>query len=263
MEPAVNLTASIEQLALGELSPAEGAQIVLKGLGEGRERLREEIYLALRSCVWKALDGRRRDEDLNAWMEVVSRAASRIGEDLSPRLEAFVELLQISSMSAGVERSRDPLEGRHARRFLVILREANGRMAKKGLMRATRLKGSTLTQAMAPLIDRGLVAREITGREVEYLLTREGRAEIDRREPVLPGPNVIMTDLQLAEKYVKRGRVELLPGKVVAFGGMKLVDCYPNISAPEPAFGNAYALRADPTDLLSRHDRTKARELVA
>ena len=201
----------IEQLALGELSPEEGAKLVR--LMATKEELHEELYLALRSCVWKALDSRRRDAELNAWMEVVSRAASRFADNLSSRLEGFVELLQISSMVAEVERRRDPLDGRHARKMLVVLREVNGPMAKKQLMRVLHLKGSTLTQAVAPLLNHGWIKRESVGREVEYSLTPDGLKVIDQREPRIPDPDILMDELKLAKKYHSHGLVAVMTAK--------------------------------------------------
>ena len=209
---------SVEQLALGELSPAEGAQVLRKGLAKDGPRVREELYLAVRSCVWKALDAHRRDPELNAWMEVITRAAPKLGKELEPKVRAFVELLQISSMAAEVERRRDPLESKHARRFLVVLRAARGRMAKRILMQRMKLKGSTLTQAMAPLIDRGLVSRVTVGREVEYALTREGRAQINRLEPIQSTPEARLAQLDLRRKYVKRVSTAHAQGLVIAYG---------------------------------------------
>lgn len=214
----------IEQLALGELSPEEGAKLVR--LMAEKEELHEELYLALRSCVWKALDSRRRDAELNAWMEVVSRAASRFADKLSSRLEGFVELLQISSMVAEVERRRDPLEGKHTRKMLVILRKVGKPIAKKRLMEVMRLKGSTLTQAIAPLLDRGWVKRETIGREVQYRLTLEGLSVINQREPEAPDPETMMKRLRLARKYrrltkadvIASGRAKAMqPSLVVSF----------------------------------------------
>ena len=50
MEIGMTRAEQIEQLALGELSPEEGAKLVR--LMAAKEELHEELYLALRSCVW-------------------------------------------------------------------------------------------------------------------------------------------------------------------------------------------------------------------
>lgn len=252
---------SVEQLALGELSPAEGAQVLRKGLAKDGPLIREELYLAVRSCVWKALDAHRRDPELNAWMEVIARAAPKLGKELEPKLRAFVELLQISSMAAEVERRRNPLESKHARRFLVILRASKGRMAKRALMERMKLKGSTLTQAMAPLIDRGLVARVTVGREVEYALTREGRAQINRLESTQSTPEARLAHLDLWKKYVKRAWSPHAQGLVIAYGvheeqGTAMVVEKAN------SFSNAYALRVDQPEQVMMVETDRPKELV-
>lgn len=253
---------SVEQLALGELSPAEGAQVLRKELTKDGPRVREELYLAVRSCVWKALDAHRRDPELNAWIEVIARAAPKLGMELEPKVRAFVELLQISSMAAEVERRRDPLENKHARRFLVILRAARGRIAKRILMQRMKLKGSTLTQAMAPLIDRGLVSRVTVGREVEYALTREGRAQINRLEPIQSTPEVRLAQLDLRRKYVKRTLPVHAPGLVIAYGVHEEQGAA-KVLEKANSFTNAYSLNVDQPERAIVIEANRSKELVS
>lgn len=230
---------SIEQLSHGELTPSEGMAIVKQAFAAKAARTKYELYVALRSFVWKALEARRRDDEIDAWADLITRASGKMDGDFSAKLIAYVELLQMSAMAAETEKAHKPLESRHARKISSILRHAPGPVSKKRIKTAMNLKDSTLTQIMAPLIDFGLVERRMVGREAEYELTAKGRADVDEINSV--------RQHRVPDNHFKPGIVRITHhGNLAHYHPRLLVAPFPEPKTTgmieSPSFGETYSI---------------------
>lgn len=179
----MSMAIALEDLALGEVTLKEGAATVNLALRNLDEAGACDLYEALRAWIWKALEARRRDDELSGWMDLFSRASSRIevhSRDLATKLEGFMELLQASIMTASAGTGRDALQRKHAKDVLRKIYRSGGRMRKASIMQSLTMKGPNLSRVMAPLQDDGFVVREIEGRDAFYRLTMKGN------EAVLP-----------------------------------------------------------------------------
>lgn len=177
MEKTMSMAIALEDLALGEVTLDEGAKVVGSCLSKLDLEIAHGLYQALRSWTWKALEARRRDDELSGWMDLLSRASTRIeshSRDLAVKLEGFMELLHASIMTAGAGAQRNPLEKKHAKQVLRIIYRGGGRVRRKRLMTTLALKAPNLSRVMTPLLDDGFVMREVEGREVFYRLTMKG-----------------------------------------------------------------------------------------
>jgi predicted transcriptional regulator len=214
METTMSLAIALEDLALGEVTLEEGATVVGSILSRLDERSSHDLYEALRSWVWKTLEARRRDDELSGWMDLFSRASSRIenhSKELSIKIEGFMELLHTSVMTAGAAAERDPLERKHVKQALRIIYRGNGRVRRKQLMDALGLKAPNLSRVMTPLQDDGFVMREVMGREIFYRLTMKGYEaalplvahEAIRRTSVPGIPTMKMAPFELGNVIVK------------------------------------------------------------
>lgn len=173
----MSMAVALEDLALGEVTLAQGTETVTAVLSKLEDHSICALYEALRSWTWKTLEARRRDDELSGWLDLFSRVSSllhdRAGE-LATKLEAFIELLQASIMTAGAAERRDPLTRKHVKEILRSIYIGGGRIQRKHLLYLLRLKDANLSRVMATLQDDGLVVREIEGREVFYRLTMKG-----------------------------------------------------------------------------------------
>lgn len=169
---------TLEDVALGEITSKEGADVVRRALGSRDDRQDFEVYSALRSWLWKTLRSRRSDEELDDWFAVFSYAASELEDSTTKygvKLEGFMELLRASVAQAVLEENSKPLERKHASAILAHAMACGGRIRRSDLLKALQFKPANLTRVMAPLLDQGFIAREVMGREVDYRLTEKGR----------------------------------------------------------------------------------------
>lgn len=162
-----------------------------KGISALPETLDESsaanLYLALRSWTWKALDQRRRDDELRGWVDLIRRARLRVGRSSwrYHQLETLAELLAESVAVAVRLPVSDVLSLRHAREILMAIRAHKAqRMTKKRLMKTLDLQQSNLWRVINHLCAAGLVESQIQGRERSYALSRLGmqEAEVIARE---------------------------------------------------------------------------------
>lgn len=204
----------LENLALGEVTLEEGSKTVRAVLAHLDASSAADLYEALRSWTWKTLEARRRDDELSGWMDMFSRASSHIetiSRDLAIKIEAFIELLQASVMTAAVAADRDPLARKHVRSAMACIYHAQGRIRRRELMDHLGLKAPNLSRVMTPLQDDGYVMREVDGREIFYRLTIKGRhaaAAIVARESL-----VVQVVSRRTEELTKIVNIVPLAGK--------------------------------------------------
>jgi DNA-binding MarR family transcriptional regulator len=206
----MDVSLELENLALGDVTLEEGVASLTALLGQLDESLAESLYAALRSWTWKALEARRRDDELAGWMELIGRVGANIRE-FSPnnaiKLEGFLELLYASVMTAAAATQRNPLDRKHVRDALVSIRQSGGRMRRADLLEMMALKKANLSRVMTPLQDDGYVAREVQGREIFYGLTLKGVeavANVDVKygsDPLQPDSRVSLFSESLVERF--------------------------------------------------------------
>lgn len=173
----MNLALALEDISLGEANLDDASRTVEALLGAVDDRKAHELFDALRSWVWKALDTRRRDEDLLAWVEMFGKTASFLEDEwpyLGLKLEAYADLIQMSVMRAGARRGRDLLRMKHVRDVLEAIQKTHGVRQRKTLRTALGVSDPNLVRIVSPMIDEGYITREENGREVSYRLTEKG-----------------------------------------------------------------------------------------
>lgn len=92
----------LEEVALGELSADEAHKAIRPLLLELDERNAQRIYSVLRTWVWKALNSRRRDDELRDWYDLLQNLASYIGNDYKAQAERIRVLYELIYESISV-----------------------------------------------------------------------------------------------------------------------------------------------------------------
>lgn len=173
----------LEALVDRDVSVDEALALVARLPRSLDERQAGRLYRAFRAWTWRALDGRRRDEDLREWAELIRRARVRIkgSPERQRQLETLAELIAESLAVAVRLPIEEVLAKRHAPETLLALHAADGgQMSKQRLMRALGVEQSNLWRVMKLLQPTGLVESERHGRETLYRLSRAGLAEAER-----------------------------------------------------------------------------------
>lgn len=175
----MSIDIALEDIAIGEADLAAASRTVAACLKQVDEDSAHELYGALRAWLWKTLEARRRDEELEGWLELFARVSSHLSTrwvTLATKLDGFAELLQASIMLASVSHRRDLMTRKHVREMLSTIYGAGGRLPRQSLVQSLGLKDANLTRVAAPLHDEGWIQREVVGREVFYRLTEKGKA---------------------------------------------------------------------------------------
>jgi len=138
-----------------------------------------------RAWVWKALNYRRRDQELRDWHDILKRVQARLrhSEGAAAQIKLIADLVYESVAVSERRASERPLERRHAKELLTLLRDApEQQLSKRVLMAKLRIKDANLWRLANILIEADLVTRTNHGREAVYTLTHEGLREINRQD---------------------------------------------------------------------------------
>lgn len=136
-----------------------------------------DLVDALRSWTWKAVDRRRRDDELGEWVSIMNRVEAFLPEgsvELAARVQLLVELLHESIAVAELPRESAPLGRKHLAGIISTLSSRGGWTSKNDLMSDHAIRPANTTRLMSHLADLGLVSQRSEGREVFYRLTGEG-----------------------------------------------------------------------------------------
>jgi hypothetical protein len=139
------MTVTLDDIARGDARPAE-ARVALAGiLAKLTPETAQQVYTALRAWVWKALNGRRRDQELREWFDLLKRIGAYLAREhktQSERLRVLHELIYESISVSEVLPLRDVLKRRHVREVLVLLCEAPiGQLSRAQIAARLRLAG--------------------------------------------------------------------------------------------------------------------------
>jgi predicted transcriptional regulator len=169
---------ALERIETGEASPKEARATISDILKEGSSKSYQKLYGALGSWLWKAIDSRRRDDELREWFDIFRRTSAAIADTepaYAERLHAFYDLLQTSITTSKMMSVEDVLKREHVRNVIRLLGAAEGRPTEKSVIaRHVGLKPSNLTRVLNMMTDARLVERTSYGRHAQFCLTREG-----------------------------------------------------------------------------------------
>lgn len=176
----MNINRRLEEIQIGEADLDSARQTIAMLLAPGKlsNRSAADVTDALEAWTWRALRDRRSDADLPGWLELILSAGARVNEGDAiggAALKTFGRLVRRSLDHAAKIDPAAVVARKHAKEILRALSTANGASSRAALRARLGLKEANLTRVMAPLIDLGLVTRQIEGREVSYGLTDEGR----------------------------------------------------------------------------------------
>ena len=170
--------ATLDDIALGDVEPAQARAALSKALQDGDARMMQQAYVALRAWVWKALDGRRRDPELREWFDIFKRVAAFVRTKdvaLAERVVALHELVHESIAVSDRLPVEEILQRRHVRKVLAMLMLVpGGRLDRTEIGRRLGLKQGNLTRVLNMVTEAGLAERTAHGKQAEFQLTRAG-----------------------------------------------------------------------------------------
>lgn len=181
----MKLSAGLQAVAMGEASLQDASTAIRGALRSAEPKDVSGILYALRSWVFRALRSRVRHDELGDWIDLLSKVSAQLEGGVATKIEAYLELLQMSSARADAEEALDPLRGRHALAVMRCLHLAGRGVHKSELMSELRLKQANLSHVMSPLVDAGLVHSGMVGKHRVYRLTPSGRQLAEERMPAL------------------------------------------------------------------------------
>jgi predicted transcriptional regulator len=177
---------TLEKIELGEASASEARLVVSELLKEGSDTSYARLYSALGAWLWKALDGRRRDDELRQWFDIVRRASAALSTRnaaYAERLRAFYDLLEMSIATSEVADASEILNRQHVVAILKLLQAAGERpLEKAAIARELGLKPANLSRILHMMANARLVERTTYGKEAHFCMTRDGATALAKRE---------------------------------------------------------------------------------
>jgi predicted transcriptional regulator len=170
---------SLDSIALGEATPDEaraaiGAALQPSATPDAVER----VYTVLRTFVWKALDGRRRDGELRAWFDILRRTRAFLAEShplQAERLHVLHDMLRESINASEVLSAEDVMRRSHVRHILAVMRDdAAGPIDRATIGQRVDLKQANLSRILNMMSSAGLIERTSYGKQAFFQLTRSG-----------------------------------------------------------------------------------------
>ena len=164
------------------MSPSEVWAVLRPYLDTDDHRIAADAYGSIRSWTWKALDRRRRDDELREWVDLLTRAQAFFSArfvELGAKFEALSELIHESIAVGELGVADDPFRRKHVSRIMHTLEERSSDWLDRAvLMKTLDLKPANVTRLMALVIDMGWVEQSMVGREAKYRLSSGGSAKM-------------------------------------------------------------------------------------
>ncbi|CAA7624387.1 winged helix-turn-helix domain-containing protein [Magnetospirillum sp. UT-4] len=184
----MNALLDFDKIALGDAKPAEARAILRAALEQGSTEAIQRAYTALRSWVWKTLDGRRRDDELHDWFDILKATQARLehtGRVEAERLRVLQELIDESIAVAQVRSAEAVIRRPHVMDILLQLRNngSEGRMGRDRIGARLNLRQANLSRILGMMVAAGLIEREPYGKYAAFRLTRTGMAEVNKAHP--------------------------------------------------------------------------------
>jgi hypothetical protein len=178
-------TATLEDVALGDATPAEARIALSEALAERSPATMQKVYTALRVWTWKALNGRRRDDELREWFDILKRTRAYLADEdaaLGERLQVLHDLIYESISVSEKLPVDEVLQRRSVKSLLMILAAApNRQLDRAEIGKRLNLKQSNLTRILNLAALPGLVERTAYGKQAIFQMTQLGAEALQRR----------------------------------------------------------------------------------
>ena len=172
-----------DDISTGVLDAKDARELIAKLPNELEADQANELYVALRSWTWKALDQKRRDDELREWIDLFKRAKLRLrgSEQISAQVQVLIELVSESVAVAARLPVSQVMSRKHARELISMLNEApSNEVAKTAILEKLKLKQANLTRLTNVLSACNLIEIEKSGRQKLYSLSHLGRKEAEK-----------------------------------------------------------------------------------
>jgi DNA-binding MarR family transcriptional regulator len=169
-------------IALADIDLREARNAVAAALEEGSDLSARRVLTAFRSWVWKALDDRRRDEELRGWFDLYRKVNAALSRDfpiIAAQIQILYELIY-ESISVSEMRSTDEvMSKKHVVELLRYVKECQGSICERDQAgRDLGLNQSNLTRVLNLATQGGLVEKSMNGRKVLLRLSRAGQERL-------------------------------------------------------------------------------------
>lgn len=168
----------LERIALGYSNAAEARMTLSEALGDMSSESIQRIYASLRAWSWKALNERRRDEDLRHWYDILKRTASFLRERhpaYAERVQVLHELLYESISVSETLPIQEIIKRLYVKEIIRTLARSTIKQVPRGRLRfLLDLKEANLSRVINLMLASGLLDRAMRGREALFRLTKLG-----------------------------------------------------------------------------------------
>lgn len=193
---------SLDKIATGEISISAATELLRQNLDQLSEKKAKKVYTVLRAWVWKALNERRRDNELRQWHSLISHASACMEDEFvhhAVRIQVLHELVY-ESISAKQVYSHDDLVGRsHVKEILIYIYEGpDHSIERRKLVERLGLKDANLSRVLAMMLNAGLVERSARGKHAIFSLTSSGR----HRAKAFAGHGIVRGELHRPDAAV-------------------------------------------------------------
>lgn len=202
MSPASPKVNPLQRIALGDISPDEALDELVKVLHSDKENGAAAVYEAARAATWKIISSRSGSGSARDWYDVLRQLSSHLSSgfkpEWAPRVRTLAELVVETVRFSEVNSASQLLQRDHVRKILTAMNalQVDGRVRRQELSRRVKLGDSNLSRILASMITVGLISREFEGREAIFMLTPEGRNPGRPRpaedETVITDPPIVM-----------------------------------------------------------------------
>ncbi|MET0527085.1 MAG: hypothetical protein ABW003_01850 [Microvirga sp.] len=170
--------ATLEAIRLGTAPADIARKAIAEALQDVNSKTAQRIYSTLRAWVWKALDQRRRDDELRQWFDILKRTEAYLATDhgdIAARIRALHELVYESISVSELKPAQEVLRRKHVRDVLFLLYTApSGKLDRSTILHLLKLRQSNLTRILNLMMEALLVERSSLGKEAYLQLTRDG-----------------------------------------------------------------------------------------
>lgn len=219
----MTVTKGLDRIQSGDASASEAHKVLREALDAGSIGS-SSIYAALRSWTWKALLGRRFDEEMEAWFRLLRNTAAQLhrrDDKAGFYVEALMHLVD-ESLRYGAANKRELMMGRsHMGELLDLVRHHNGRAGRSLIESKMGLKTSRLSQILTEMTVAGALNREQDGKHATFVLTDEGRALLETWVPTARQPPAALPVAATLEPEISKDTYppRLFPEQALEDGG--------------------------------------------
>jgi predicted transcriptional regulator len=190
----MDIVAGLQEISLGQVGAAEARSIIGAALREPSPEFVQGAYTALRAWVWKALNERRRDEELREWFDILKRTASFLRERYAAhadRIQVLHELIYESISVSEILPAREVVKRLYVKETLRALSRASSKqMSRERIRNRLNLKEANLSRVLNLMTASGLIDRTTHGRQAFFRLTSLGTEAIERLNNISPTSEV-------------------------------------------------------------------------